>query len=50
MFPDGVKPRPPIRPAERSERMSPYKLGITMTVSAKGVGSVAIYISARCTS
>jgi hypothetical protein len=42
MFPDGVRPRPPMRPAERSDRISPYKLGITMTVSAKGVGSVAI--------
>lgn len=35
-----------MRPAERSERISPYKLGMTMTVSAKGVGSVAIYLSA----
>jgi len=47
MFPDGVRPRPPMRPAERSDRISPYKLGMTMTVSAKGVGSVAIYMSAN---
>jgi hypothetical protein len=42
MLPEGVRPRPPMRPAERSERMSPYRLGMTMTVSAKGAGSVAI--------
>jgi hypothetical protein len=46
MLPEGVKPRPPIKPADKSERISPYRLGMTMTVSAKGVGSVAIYISA----
>ena len=26
---DGVRPRPPMRPAQRSEMMSPYRLGIT---------------------
>ena len=29
IFPDGVKPRPPINPAPRSDKISPYKLGIT---------------------
>merc|ERR1712128_34676 len=31
MLPDGVKPRPPIKPAPKSERISPYKLGMTRT-------------------
>ena len=34
MLPDGVNPSPPINPAHMSERISPYKLGMTMTVSA----------------
>lgn len=33
MLPDGVNPNPPIRPAHMSDKMSPYKLGITMTRS-----------------
>lgn len=55
MLPEGVRPRPPMRPADKSERMSPYltgsarllrspdyqayRLGMTMTRSAKGAGS-----------
>ena len=31
IFPDGVSPRPPINPAQRSDKMSPYRLGITRT-------------------
>jgi hypothetical protein len=42
MLPDGVRPRPPIRPAHMSDRMSPYKLGMTMTLSAYGLGSCTI--------
>lgn len=42
MLPDGVRPRPPIRPAHMSERMSPYKFGITMTRSENGLGLVTI--------
>lgn len=30
-MPLGVRPRPPMRPAQRSEMMSPYRLGITIT-------------------
>ena len=30
-LPDGVKPRPPISPAQRSDKISPYRLGITST-------------------
>lgn len=29
MLPDGVNPSPPTKPAHMSERISPYKLGIT---------------------
>jgi hypothetical protein len=36
MFPDGVRPRPPMRPAQRSLMMSPYRLGITITSKAEG--------------
>ena len=31
MLPDGVRPRPPMSPAQRSEMMSPYRLGMHMT-------------------
>lgn len=39
MFPEGVNPSPPMSPAHMSERISPYRLGMTITVSAYGVGS-----------
>ena len=31
VLPEGVNPRPPIRPAQRSDNISPYKFGITNT-------------------
>jgi hypothetical protein len=43
MLPEGVRPRPPIKPAHMSDKISPYKLGMTMTVSAYGAGSCTIY-------
>lgn len=42
MLPDGVRPNPPMRPAHMSDKMSPYKLGITMTRSAYGRGFCVI--------
>ena len=36
MLPDGVRPRPPMRPAHRSEMMSPYRLGMTSTSNCAG--------------
>ena len=44
MLPEGVRPRPPINPAHISDRMSPYKLGMTMTRSEYGLGLVTIYM------
>lgn len=44
MLPEGVKPSPPMRPAHMSDRISPYKLGITITRSAYGLGFWTIYI------
>jgi hypothetical protein len=39
MLPEGVRPSPPMRPAHMSERMSPYKLGITITTFEYWLGS-----------
>ena len=36
MFPDGVRPSPPMRPAHRSDMISPYRLGMTMTSNVDG--------------
>ena len=33
IFPEGVKPSPPINPAHISDKISPYRLGITITRS-----------------
>jgi hypothetical protein len=35
-FADGARPRPPTRPAMRSERMSPNRLVVTSTSNASG--------------
>lgn len=43
ILPEGVSPRPPISPAHISDKMSPYRLGITMTRSEKGLGLVTIW-------
>lgn len=43
IFPDGVNPSPPINPAHISDKMSPYKLGITITVLEYREGSWTIY-------
>ena len=42
MLPEGVRPRPPIRPAHMSDKMSPYKLGMTITRSEYGAGFCVI--------
>jgi hypothetical protein len=47
MLPDGVSPSPPIKPAHMSERISPYRLGITMTRSPNGLGFCVIFCSIR---
>ena len=36
MLPDGVRPSPPMRPAHRSEMMSPYRLGMTIMSNSSG--------------
>ncbi len=36
MLPPGARPRPPIMPAPRSDTMSPYRLGSTITSYSSG--------------
>ena len=36
MLPEGVRPRPPMSPAQRSEMMSPYRLGMHSTSNCVG--------------
>src|SRR6266702_5878051 len=47
MLPEGVSPNPPIKPAHMSERISPYRLGMTMTRSPNGLGFCVIFYSIR---
>jgi hypothetical protein len=50
MLPEGVSPNPPIKPAHMSERISPYRLGMTITRSAKGFGFCVIFPNGACQS
>ena len=43
MLPEGVSPNPPIKPAHMSERISPYRLGMTITRSPKDFGFCVIF-------
>lgn len=48
MFPEGVRPNPPINPAHKSETISPYKLGMTMMSQDSGCIVNFIHMVSTC--
>lgn len=55
IFPDGVSPNPPTKPAHMSDKISPYKFGITSTSYFEGSctmfkQTVSKYLSSNLTS
>jgi len=40
MFPLGVRPKPPMRPAHRSLTISPYRLGITCPLTSRAIHQI----------